>query len=61
MVINKIQERYLQIIPEAFTFSQGSLGDVQKEIMNLDVEKLSSSKSIPNTIFKQLVHIYLSQ
>ena len=55
-----MQERYLQIILEAFTFSQGSLGGVQKEIMNVDVEKLSSSKSIPNTIFKQLVHIYLS-
>ena len=36
------------------------MGDVQKEIMNLDVEKSYSSKSMTNTILKQLVHIYLS-
>ena len=50
--INKIQERYQQIIPDALTFSQASLGDVEKEIMNPDVEKSSSSKSIPNIILK---------
>ena len=38
---------------------QASLGDVEKEIMNPDVEKSSSSKSIPNIILKQLVNIYL--
>ena len=48
--INKIKGRYLQIILYAFTFNQASLEDVQREIMNLDVEKSSSSKSIPATI-----------
>ena len=37
--INKIKGRYLQIILYAFTFNQASLEDVQREIMNLDVEK----------------------
>ena len=58
--IKKIKESYVIIIPNAFTFSPVSLGDRQKEIMNLDVKKPSSSTSIPVIIFKQSAHIYLT-
>lgn len=59
MSIKKTKETYPQIIPNGFTFSPVSLRDVQKEIMNPDVEKSSAIKSIPASILKQSAHIYL--
>ena len=53
--IKKIIENCSQIIPDAFTFSPVSFGDVQKETMYLDVKKSSSSKSILATISKQFI------
>ena len=49
-----MKESYPQIIPDAFTFSLLSVGDVKKEIINS-----SSSKLIPATMLKQSGHIYL--
>lgn len=46
----KTERTYPQIIPDAFTFSPVSLGDVQKEIINPNVKKSSSVKSIPAII-----------
>ena len=56
----KIKESYLQIIPNTPIFSRVSLGNIyKKEIINLDVKKSSSSKSIPATILKLSADIYL--
>ena len=57
----KIKQSYSIIIPDAFTFSPVSLGDVQKEIKNLDVKKLLSSKSInTSNNVKVISYIYLT-
>ena len=55
--IKKIELSYPEIVPDTFKFTSE---DVKKEIMNLNVEKSSSSKAIPATILKQSVHIYLT-
>ena len=59
--IKKIKERY-PIIPNAFTFSPVSLGNVQKKkTENLDVKNhYQVNHSIPATILKQSVHSYLT-
>ena len=62
--IKKIKERY-PIIPNAFTFSPVSLGNVQKKkkkkTENLDVKNhYQVNNSIPATILKQSVHSYLT-
>ena len=57
--IKKIKLSYPEIIPDTFNFTLVSPEDVKKEIMNLNVQKSSSSKAIPATILKQSVHIYL--
>ena len=62
--IKKIKERY-PIIPNAFTFSPVSLGNVQnvqkKKKETLDVKNhYQVNHSIPATILKQSVHSYLT-
>ena len=57
--IKKIYETFPNIIPENFHFKEVSKDDVRKEIGNLNIKKLSTYGSIPASILKQCVDVYL--
>ena len=57
--IKKIKLNYPEIIPDTFNFTLVSPEDAEKQIMNLNVKKSSSSKEISATILKQSVQINL--
>ena len=57
--IKKIYETFPNIIPENFHFKAVSKDDVRKEIGNLNIKKLSTYGSIPASILKQCVDVYL--
>ena len=57
--IKMIHEKYPEILPASFKFQFLSNSEVKKEIENLDTEKSSTYGSIPATILKQSVNVYL--
>ena len=57
--IRKIQGCFANIKANYFNFRQVSLKEVKSEILNPHIKKLSTKDSIPATILKQCVDIYL--
>ena len=57
--VRKIQECFPNIKTNDFNFRQVSLKKVKSEILNLNIKKSSTKGSIPATILKQSVDIYL--
>ena len=57
--IRKIQECFPNIKANDFNFRQVSLKEVKSEILNLNIKKTSTKGSIPATLLKQCVDIYL--
>ena len=57
--ITKIQECFANIEANDFNFRQVSLKEVKLEILDLNIKKSSTKGSIPATILKQCVDIYL--
>ena len=57
--IKKIHETFPNIIPENFHFKKVSKDDVRKKIRKLKVNKPSTYDSIPGSILKQWVDVYL--
>ena len=57
--IKMIHEKYPEILPESFKFQFLSNNEVKKEIENLDTKKSSTYGSIPATILKQCLNVYL--
>ena len=57
--IKKIKESFPNIVSGDFNFQVISREDVKKEIINLNVKKSSRNGSIPATILKQCVDVYL--
>ena len=57
--IKKMKESFPNIVSSDFDFQEVAREDVKKEIINLNVKKSSSIGSIPATILKQCVDIYL--
>ena len=55
----KIQECFPNIKANDFNFRQVSLKEVKSELLNLNIKKSSTKGSIPATILKQCVDIYL--
>ena len=58
--IKKIHETIPEVIPGRFQFEQVSSDIVGKEIRNLNVKKSSTDGSVPGSILKQCVDVYLS-
>ena len=54
-----MKESFPNIASSDFDFQEVAREDVRKEIINLNVKKSSSIGSIPATILKQCVDIYL--
>ena len=54
-----INEKYPEILPESSKFQSASNNKVKKEIENLDTKKSLAYGSIPVTILKQCVNVYL--
>ena len=57
--IRKVQECFPNIEENDFNIQQVSLKEVKSEILNLNIKKSSTKGSIPATILKQCVDIYL--
>ena len=57
--IKKIKEFFPDINVNDFEFETVTMEDVKKEILNLNTKKSSTSGSIPATILKQSLDIYL--
>ena len=57
--IKKIKEFFPDINVNDFEFETVTMEDVKKEILNLNTKKSSTSGSIPPTILKQSLDIYL--
>ena len=57
--IKKIKKSFPNIVPDDFNFQEVAREDVKKEIINLNVKKSSTNGSIPATILKQCVDVYL--
>ena len=57
--IKKIKESFPNIVSGDFNFQEVAREDVKKEIINLNVKKSSTNGSIPATILKQCVGVYL--
>ena len=55
----KIKESFPSIVSSDFNFQEVAREDVKKEIINLNVKKSSTNGSIPETILKQCVGVYL--
>ena len=57
--IKKITKYFPDINSDDFDCETVTMEDVKKEILNLNIKKSSSSSSIPATILKQSIHVYL--
>ena len=57
--IRKIEECFPNIEANDFNFRQVCLKEVKSEILNLNIRKSFTKGSIPATILKQCVDIYL--
>ena len=57
--IKKIKESFQNIASGDFNFEEVAREDIKKEIINLNVKKPSTNGSIPATILKQYVDVYL--
>ena len=57
--IKKIKKSFPNIVSDDFNFQEVAREDVKKEIINLNVRKSSTNGSIPATILKQCVDVYL--
>ena len=49
----------IQSLTDSFHFKSVSLDDVKKEVLNLNLKKSSTSGTIPVTILKQTIAVYL--
>ena len=58
--IKKIREYFPNIIYGGFDFTEFSLENVKKEMLNLNVKKSSTNVSIPATVLRQTAEIHLS-
>ena len=60
MNIKKIKECFADASNNNFEFTEVSQDEVKKEVLHLNVKKSSTSSSIPATVLKQSIEIYLS-
>ena len=57
--IKKLKEPFPNIVSGDFNFQEVSREDVKKQIINLNVKKSSTNRSIPARILRQCVDVYL--